>query len=135
MRQDVQEYVRTCDTCLHVKYKQKSPAGLLQSLPIPEQKWQSVSMDFIIELPLTIRGHTDIVVFVDQLTKMVRLTPLRTDFSASNVIDLLISQVFRHHGLPTKLVTDRDTRFTSAFFRRLTEKWEVKQKMSTSFHS
>ena len=39
MRQDVQEYVRTCDTCLRVKYQQKSPAGLLQPLPVPEQKW------------------------------------------------------------------------------------------------
>ena len=39
-------------------------------------------MDFIIELPLTIRGHTGIVVFVDRLMKMVRLAPLRTDFSA-----------------------------------------------------
>ena len=65
---------------------------------------------------------------------MVRLTPLRTDFSASDVADLLISQVFKHHGLPTELVTDRDTRFTLAFFRRLMEKWEVKHKMSTSFH-
>ena len=134
MRQDVQEYVRTCDTCLRVKCQRKSPAGLLQPLPVPEQKWQSVSMDFIIELPLTIRGHTGIVVFVDRLTKMVRLAPLRTDFSASDVADLLISQVFRHHGLPTDLITDRDPRFTSAFFRRLAEKWEVKQKMSTSFH-
>ena len=134
MRQDVQEYVRTCDTCLRIKYQRKSPAGLLQPLPVPEQKWQSVSMDFIVELPLTIRGHTGIVVFMDRLTKMVRLAPLRTDFSASDVADLLISQVFRHHGLPTDLITDRDPRFTSAFFRRLTEKWEVKQKMSTSFH-
>ena len=46
----------------------------------------------------------------------------------------MISQVFRHYGLPTELITDRDTRFTSVFFRRLIEKWEVKQKMSTSFH-
>ena len=123
-----------CDTCLHVKYQRKSPAGLLQRLPVLEQKWQSVSMDFIIELLFTIRGHTGIVVFVDQLTKMVRLALLRTDFSASDVADLLISQVFKHHGLPTELVTHRDMRFTSTFFRRLTEKWEVKQKMSTSFH-
>ena len=81
-------------------------------------------MDFIIELPLTIRGHTGIVVFVHRLMKMVRLAPLRMNFSASDVTDLLISQIFRHHGLPNELVTDRDTRFTSAFFRRLTEKWE-----------
>ena len=91
-------------------------------------------MDFIIEIPLTIRNHTGIVVFVDRLTKMVRLAPLRTGFSASDVIDQLISQVFKHHGLPTELVTNRDMRFTSAFFHRLMENWEVKQKMSTSFH-
>ena len=91
-------------------------------------------MDFIVELPLTIRGHTGIVVFMDRLTKMVRLALLRMDFSASDIADLLISQVFRHHGLPTELVTNRDTRFTLAFFHRLIEKWEVKQKMSTSFH-
>ena len=91
-------------------------------------------MDFITDLPLTTWGHTNIVVFVDRLTKMVRLAPLISDFSASNVADLLISQIFRHHGLPTDLVTDRYLRFTSAFFRRLTEQWEVRQKMSTLYH-
>ena len=91
-------------------------------------------MDFITDLPLTIRGHTGIMVFVDRLTKMVRLAPLRNDYSASNVADLLISQIFRYHGLPTDLVTDRDPRFTLAFFRRLTEQWGVRQKMSTSYH-
>ena len=91
-------------------------------------------MDFIIELSLTIWDHTGIVVFVDRLTKMARLALLRIDFSTSDVVDLLISQVFKHHGLPTELITDRDTRCTSALFRWLTEKWEVKQKMGTSFH-
>ena len=91
-------------------------------------------MDFITNLPLTIRGHTGMVVFVDRLTKMVRLAPLRSDFSASNVADLLINQIFKHHGLPMDLVTDKDPRFTSAFFRLLTEQWGVRQKMSTSYH-
>ena len=91
-------------------------------------------MDFITDLPLTIRGHTGIVVFMDRLTKMVRLALLRSDFLASDVADLLISQIFRHHGLPMDLVTDRDPRFTLAFFRRLMEQWGVRQKMSTSYH-
>ena len=78
-------------------------------------------MDFIIDLLLTIRGHTGIVVFMDRLTKMVRLAPLRSSFSASDVADLLISQIFRHHGVPMDLVTNRDPGFTLAFFRRLTE--------------
>lgn len=94
-----------CDTCLHMKYKKKGPTGLLQPLLVPEQKWQSVSMDFITELALTTRGHTSAVVFVDWLTKMVRITPLEPDFLASAITDLLISQVFQHHGLPTNLIT------------------------------
>ena len=70
-------------------------------------------MDFITDLPLTIWGHTSIMDFVDQLVKMVRCALLRTDFSASNVVHLLISQIFRHHGLPMCLVTVWDPRFTS----------------------
>ena len=78
-------------------------------------------MDFITNLPLTIQGHTGIVVFVDRLTTMVRLAPLRRDFSARDVVDLFISQIFRHHGLPMNLVTDKAPRFTSAFFCQLIE--------------
>ena len=80
-----------CDTCLHVKYQWRGPASFLQPLPIPEQKWQSVSMNFITNIPLTIQGHTGIVVFVDRLTKMVTFALLRSEFSASDVVDLLIS--------------------------------------------
>ena len=68
-KHDGQEYVRTCDTYLHMR----SVASLLQPFPIPKQKWQSVSVDCITNVPLTIRGHSDIVVFVDWLTKMVKL--------------------------------------------------------------
>ena len=56
------------------------------------------------------------MVFVDWLTKMVRLAPMRNDFLASDVIDLVISQLFRYHGDPTDLVIDTDPRLTSAFF-------------------
>ena len=73
-------------------------------------------MDFITDIPLAIRGHTGILVFVDQLTKMVRLALVGNDFSASDFMELLISQIFRNSGLSTDLVTDRDLRFTLAFF-------------------
>ena len=73
-------------------------------------------MDFVTELPLNAQGHTGVVVFVDWLTKMVRIAPLKLDFSMSDVAILLISQVFRHHGLPTDLIIDRDPMFMSAFF-------------------
>ena len=65
------------------------------------------------------------MVFVDRLTKMVRLVLLRTDFSPGDITDLLISQILRHHGLPTDLITERNLRFTLVLLRRLMEKWGV----------
>ena len=78
-------------------------------------------MGFIIEFPLTTQGHTGIVVFVDRLTNLVRLVQLKIGLSISNVIDLLINEAFRHHGLTMDLLIHRDPRFTSAFFCRLTK--------------
>ena len=66
----------------------------MQPLAVPQQKWPSVSMDFITKLLLTARGHIGAIVFMDQLAKMVRITPLKPDFLASGVVDLLISQIF-----------------------------------------
>lgn len=65
---------------------------------------------------------------------MVRLAPLKIGFSASKITDLLISQAFRHHGLPTDLISNKDQRLTSAFFLRLMEQWGVKQKMGSFYH-
>ena len=86
-------------------------------------------MDFITKLLLTTWCHTDAVVFVDRLTKMVRSAPLKPD-----VTDLLISHVSQHHDLPTDLITKRDPTFTLALFPRLTKQRGMKQKMSSSYH-
>ena len=76
---DVSHFVATCDFCQRNKSINEKPAGLLQPLPIPEFCWQSVSMDFITELPKTKAGHTAILVFVDRLSKMVHFAPCWND--------------------------------------------------------
>jgi hypothetical protein len=96
-------------------------------------KWESVSMDFITQLPMTKKGH-DAIVFVDTLTKMVHFSPTTTTCSARDVARLFNDTVFKHHGLPSELILDRDPRFTSKFWTELTPLLGTKLKMSTALH-
>ena len=110
MAADVRRFVRHCDTCQRNKASNSKPSGLLQPLPIPDNDpWQSVSMDFVVHLPRTERGHTAIIVFVDRLTKMTRLAACHDETSADDVARLFIENVFRSHGMPRYLLTDRDS--------------------------
>ena len=66
-------------------------------------------MDFITQFPVMASGHNAICVFVDRLTKMVRMGPTTSDVDAMGAARLFIEHVFRHHGMCTTLVTDRGT--------------------------
>ena len=70
MHKDVHGYVTHCQKCQVNKAERLKAGGLLQPLEIPNGKWESISMDFIVGLPLTSRGHDAIWVVVDRLTKM-----------------------------------------------------------------
>jgi transposase InsO family protein len=91
-------------------------------------------MDFIVQLPKTPRGHDAITVFVDKLSKQVHFVPSKTTDTASDVARLFFDNVFRLHGMPTTIVSDRDTKFTSRFWRELHRLLDVKLAMSTAFH-
>jgi hypothetical protein len=134
MARDVRRFVATCDSCQRVKPLNRAPAGLLQPLPVPGDTWDSISMDLIVSLPQTAAGFTAIAVFVDRLSKMVHLAPCRDDTTAEQFADLFIHHVFRSHGLPSQIVSDRDPRFTSKFWRALMERLGVSQAMSSAFH-
>ena len=108
--------------------------GALQPLKIPERPWSSVSMDFITHLPRTAAGYDAITVFVDRLTKMVHLVPGRTDDTADTVAKQFFDQVFQYHGIPTEIVSDRDSKFTSQFWRVFIKKLGIKRAMSSAFH-
>jgi hypothetical protein len=131
---DMEDYVKRCDTCARNKPSSKAPGGLLQPLPIPDEPWDAVSMDFITQLPETRRGHDAILVFVDRLTKMVHFAPTTTAVDAEETARLFFEHVFRLHGMPKRVLSDRDSRFTSRFWKALMEHSGTKIDLSSAFH-
>ena len=129
----VEAYVRSCDTCARNKVVRHAPFGLLSPLPIPTRPWSSVSLDWITDLPPS-HYHDAILVVVDRLTKMAVFIPTTKSMSAADVAALFLREVVRVHGLPESLISDRDTVFTSHFWRRLIELLGIKANRSTAFH-
>jgi len=134
MLDDIKIYVQTCDTCQKTKSSNKAPNGLLTPLEIPGQRWENISMDFIVDLPVTSSGHDAVVVFVDRLSKMVHLAPTKKTATAEDTAKIFFEVVFKHHGLPKDIVSDRDAKFISDFWKSLFVLLEVKLSMSTAYH-
>ena len=133
MRKMINEYVNTCDTCARNKATRHNPHGQLHPLPIPSAPWSSVSMDFIVELPES-GGYNAILVCVDRLTKMAHFCPTTIQVDAKETARLYLKHVFKHHGLPDNIVTDRGTQFTSRFTTHLLELCDIHSNKSTAFH-
>jgi hypothetical protein len=133
LKADVTAWVRTCDACQRNKSSRLSK-GLLVPLAIPQRAWDSIGMDLITQLPVSSSGNDAIVVFVDRLTKMVHFVPTQTSVSAERLAKLFVREVWRLHGLPKEIVSDRDPRFTSAFWQEVLRLIGTKQSMSTAFH-
>ena len=115
MKRDVSEFVTKCLVCQRVKAEHQVPLGLLQPIRIPEWKWDRITMDFVVGLPLTGRRHDSVWVVVDQLTKSAHFLPVRTDYSLDKLAELYIKEIVRLHGIPVSIISDRDPRFTSRF--------------------
>jgi hypothetical protein len=134
LARDTKQYIATCESCQWNKHSNQRPAGLMQPLPTPGQRWDTVTMDFIVQLPQTPRGFDAITVFVDKLSKQVHFVPSKTKDTASDVARIFFDNVFRLHGMPTTIVSDRDSKFTSRFWKELHRLMDVKLAMSTAFH-
>ncbi|XP_073121055.1 uncharacterized protein [Henckelia pumila] len=106
LREDVMTEAHT------VKVEHQRPAGLLKPLHIPTWKWEDVTMDFVIGLPITQRRTNSIWIIVDRLTKSAHFLPVRNNFSMNQYAELYIREVVRLHGVPARIVSDRDPRWT-----------------------
>ena len=115
MKRDVTEFVTKCMVCQRVKAEHQVPSGLLQPIRIPEWKWDRITMDFVVGLPLTRRKHDSVWVVVDRLTKSSHFLPVRTDYSLDKLAELYIKEIVRLHRIPVSIISDRDPRFTSRF--------------------
>jgi hypothetical protein len=88
MKKEVVDFISRCLECQKVKAEHRHPAGFLQPLPIPEWKWEVVTMDFITKLPRTNKQHDSIMVVVDKLTKSTHFIPVKLTHKASKIVDV-----------------------------------------------
>lgn len=114
LHKDVSSFVRNCVVCQASKYDPSTYPGLLQPLPIPQEVWSEVSMDFITGLPKS-QGKEVIYVEVDRLSKYAHFFALHHPYSAVDVAQVYLDGVFKLHGWPKFIVSDRDPLFLGQF--------------------
>nr|GEY33026.1 reverse transcriptase domain-containing protein [Tanacetum cinerariifolium] len=134
MKADIATYVSKCLTCVKVKAEHQRPSGLLQQPEIPVWKWERIYMDFIIGLSRTPSGYDSIWVIVDRLTKSAHFLPVKTTDSMEKLTQLCLKEVVCRHGVPISIISDRDIKFTSRFWRSLQEALGTRLDMSTAYH-
>ena len=134
MKRDVAKYVKKCMTCQQVKAEHQKPGGELQSIQIPEWKWEEIAMDFITGLPRTTNGYDAIWVIVDRLTKTAHFIPIKITYSMERLAELYVKEIVRLHGIPKSIISDRDGRFTSKFWKSVQNAMGTRLHFSTAFH-
>jgi hypothetical protein len=134
MKKDAAYYITRCMECQKVKDEHRHPAGLLQPLPIPEKKWEVITMDFITGLPRTNKKHDSIMVVVEKLTKATHCVPVKTTHTMTNIAEIFMKEIARLHGIPRTIISDRDKKFTSNFWRVLFKGFGTNLNFSISYH-
>ncbi len=135
MHKTVSDYVTKCVTCARTKHDNQPPAGLLLPLPTPGGAWQHITIDAVGGLPPSgSQGYTYILTVVDSYTKSVRAFPMKDDFTAETVADLLISGVLAYTGPVLSIHSDRGPQFTSDVFHRMFQALGTDLSHTTAYH-
>jgi transposase InsO family protein len=134
MKGEIVEYVSGCDTCQRIKASHLKTAGQMQPLSIPAWKWDDISMDFIVGLPLPPRKHDSIWVIVNRLTKTAHFIPVHTTYSAERYAEIYVDLVVHLHSVPKTILSDRGTQFVALFWAQVHESLGTKLIHSSSYH-
>ena len=118
MSQYVSRYVSTCDLCLQTKTQCHPPIGELQPLPVPEDRWDTISVDFIIELPES-GGYDAVMVVVDSVGKRSHFIEMVTTVTAASAANLYLRNIWKLHGLPQKVISNHSPQFIALFMKEL----------------
>jgi len=133
MSRYIRQYVTTCDLYLRTKLIRQAPVGKLHSLWIPDSRWDTLSMDFIVELPLS-SGHDAVMTVVDSVSKRAYFILTHTTVTAEGAARLFLHQVWKLHSLPKCMVLDRRPQFVARFTRELYRLLGIKLASSTAWH-
>lgn len=133
MKQSVRDYVNACQVCCQAKPEHCKLPGLLQPLPIPSQAWHTVSLDFIEGLP-KFKSYNSILVVIDKFSKYGHFIPISHPYTVLSIAQVYLDNVYKLHGLPTVMISDRDRVFTSVVWQELFRLTETTLNMSSSYH-
>jgi hypothetical protein len=125
MKRDVAEYVALCDTCQRVKTEHQWPTRMLQLLQVPKWKWEEIATDFVMGLPRTQSGYDSLWVIVDRLTKIAHFRPVKTKYTRPQLAKLYMPRIVCFHGVPMRIVSERETQVVSKFWDRLPKTMDI----------
>lgn len=129
----IEKFCSSCSICATTKNSNRAPAGLLHSLPIPDAPWNSIAMDFVGPFPMS-HDCNYLMVVTCRLSSMCRLIPTVTTVKASELAWLYLKEIVKIHGTPKTIVSDRDPKFTSVFWKEVHRLSGTELNMSTAFH-
>jgi hypothetical protein len=135
MKCDVVHFVAKCLECQQVKADNHHLAGLVQLHDVPISKWDVFSMDFVVGFPLTSHRHNAIFLIVDKLTKSAHFIPVGDTYDVTHVACVFLSEVIHLHEIPKKMISDRDSRFTSRFWTSFKSALGTQLNLSTTCHT
>ncbi len=130
---DIRRFVASCPVCAQTKSSNSPPAGFLRPLPIPSRPWSHIALDFVTGLPPS-GGNTVVLTVVDRFSKAAHFIPLPKLPSAKETAQLMVDHVFKIHGLPTDVVSDRGPQFTSQFWGEFCRLIGASSSLSSGFH-
>ncbi|MCO5595420.1 hypothetical protein L7F22_049462 [Adiantum nelumboides] len=134
MKKDTLDYVRKCLICQKTKAERVKIPRKLQLLDIPQMKWECISMDFVTGLPKTTGNYDSIFVIVDKLTKVAHLIPVKQTATAADIAQVFVKEIVRLHGVPDRIISDRDAKFTSKFWQAMFQSLRTQLNLNTAYH-
>jgi len=118
MSRYIGQYISTCDLCLRMKPIRQAPVGELHPLQIPDSRWDTLSVDFVMELPLS-SEHDTVMTVVDLVSKQAHFIPTHTTVTVEGAARLFLHQVWKLHGLPKCVISDCRPQFIAHFTQEL----------------
>jgi hypothetical protein len=134
MKKDTIDYLDKCLECQWFKVEHQHPTRLLQSLPILEWKWETISMDFITGIPKMNKQNYAMMVVVDKLSKATHFISVKSTCKEINIANIFMKEIFKLHGMPKEILSNRYAKFTLAFWKSLFIGCGTQLLFSTTYH-